>query len=145
MATIQVELVTPEKVVLQTSAESVVLPAFEGQMGVLPGHQPFLVELTPGEIRVTIEGEAICFAVAGGFAEVQRDRVSVFAETAEMADEIDTERALQALERGKSQMVQGRLEPMALAQAEAAIRRAQVRLRVAEMGRHRRAHKPQHG
>ena len=135
MGKLTVELVTPEKVVLQSAADSVVLPAFGGEMGVLPGHLPFLVELTPGEVRVTSEGEPLFFAIAGGFAEVQRDRVSVFAETAEMSDEIDTERARQALERNKAELGRGRLAPLALEQAEAAIRRAQVRLRVAEMRR----------
>lgn len=134
--TIQLEMVTPERVALQAEAEMIVLPAHEGEMGVLPGHAPFLVMLNPGEVRVTaLGGEKKHYAVGGGFAEVQPDKVSVFAETAELAAEIDAERARQALQRAKAQALAPGLDPLTLAQAEAAMRRAQVRLRVSELRR----------
>ena len=123
------ELVTPEKVAWSAPADFVVLPAYNGEMGVLPGHQSFLVQLTAGEVRVTAGGEVKNFAVSGGFAEVKNDTVSLFAETAEDAGQIDAERARQALEKAKA-VVHAGLDPMQLAQMEAAIRRAQVRLRV---------------
>lgn len=129
------EMVTPEKVALQGTAEFVVLPAFEGEMGVLPGHAPFLVALAPGAVRVTSGGEVKTFAVSGGFAEIKDNKVSLFAETAEMAGAIDAERARQALEKAKAQATRTDLDPLTLMQAEAAIRRAQVRLKVAEMRR----------
>lgn len=126
------ELVTPEKVAWSAPADLVVLPAFDGEMGVLPGHQPFLVRLKPGEVRVTGDGGAVKrFAVSGGFAEVKGDVVSLFAETAEEAEAIDAERARQALEKAKAEAKPG-LDPMQLAQIEASIRRAQVRLRVSK-------------
>jgi F-type H+-transporting ATPase subunit epsilon len=123
------ELVTPEKVAWSAPADFVVLPALEGEMGVLPGHAPYLVQLAPGEVRVTDKGETRRFAVSGGFAEVKDDKVELFAETAEMSDQIDAARAQQALEKAKAVVKPG-LDPMQLAEAEAAIRRAQVRLRV---------------
>lgn len=126
---ITLELVTPEKVAWSAPADFVVLPAFDGEMGVLPGHAPFLVQLTPGEVRVTDKGEVRRFAVSGGFAEVKDDKIELFAETAEMSDQIDAARAQQALEKAKAVVKPG-LDPMQLAAAEAAIRRAQVRLRV---------------
>ena len=129
------ELVTPEKVAWSAPADFVVLPASEGEMGVLPGHQSFLVQLTAGEVRVTEAGEVKRFAVSGGFAEIKENTVSLFAETAEMSDQIDAERAAQALERAKQQAVKPALDPMQLAEMEAAIRRAQVRLRVARHGK----------
>lgn len=132
---IALEMVTPEKVALQVAADFVVLPALEGEMGILPGHAPFLVALTPGEVRVTTGGEIKTFAVSGGFAEIKDNKVSLFAETAEMADAIDAERARQALEKAKAQATRTDLDPLTLMQAEAAIRRAQVRLKVAEMRR----------
>ena len=92
------ELVTPEKVAWSAPADFVVLPAFTGEMGVLPGHQPFLVQLSAGEVRVTDKGELKRFAVSGGFAEIKGDTVSLFAETAELAEQIDAARAHQALE-----------------------------------------------
>ena len=140
--TMTLEMVTPEKLTLQATVESIVLPAYEGEMGVLPGHIPFLVMLKAGEVRVTAGGELKSFAVAGGFAEIQKDKVSIFAETAEMAEEIDGERARQALERAKAEAAAVRGgDPLTLAQAQAAMQRAQVRLRVSEL-RRRRTHVP---
>lgn len=123
------ELVTPEKVAWSAPADFVVLPAYDGEMGVLPGHQSFLVQLAPGEVRVTVKDEVKHFAVSGGFAEIKNDTVSLFAETAEDAGQIDAERAHQALEKAKA-VVHAGLDPMQLAAMEAAIRRAQVRVRV---------------
>ncbi len=128
------ELVTPEKVAWSAPADLVVLPAHEGEMGVLPGHQSFLVQLTAGEVRVTAGGEVKHFAISGGFAEIKNDTVSLFAETAEDASQIDGERARQALEKAKA-VVHSGLDPMQLAAMEAAIRRAQVRVRVSRRGK----------
>src|SRR5712671_4193104 len=99
------ELVTPEKVAWSAPADLVVLSAFEGEMGVLPGHQPFLVQLAAGEVRVTDKGQVKRFAVSGGFAEIKDDTISLFAETAELADQIDAERAKQAFERAKAESI----------------------------------------
>jgi len=129
------ELVTPEKVAWSAPADFVVLPAFQGEMGVLPGHQSFLVQLSAGEVRITSGGEVKRFAVSGGFAEVKEDTISLFAETAEAAEQIDAERAHQALERAKAESTAPGLDPLVLTEMEAAIRRAQVRLRVARHGR----------
>lgn len=124
------ELITPEKVAWSASADFVVLPAFEGEMGVLPGHQSFLVQLTAGEVRVTDNGQVKSFAVSGGFAEIKEDAVSLFAETAEAAELIDAERAHQALERVKRAAAQVGMDSLQSAEMEAAMRRAQTRLRV---------------
>ncbi|MFA6315966.1 MAG: F0F1 ATP synthase subunit epsilon [Elusimicrobiota bacterium] len=137
MKKLRLEMVSPEHPVLSCEAEFVVLPGLEGEMGVLPGHAPFLVQLTTGGVRATINGDVVFFAVSGGFAEVEPDRVSLFVETAEMADAIDTERARQALERARaaahSRQQGGDL--LTLAEAESAMRRAQVRLQVAGLRR----------
>ena len=137
------ELVTPEKVAMQGQADFVVLPAFEGEMGVLPNHEPFLVQLTAGEVRVTENGQVRRFAVSGGFAEIKDNRVSLFAETAEMAEQIDAERAKQSLEKAKAEIAKKDIDPITLAAAEASLRRAQVRLLVATR-RHGSAVKPRH-
>ncbi|OGR47281.1 MAG: ATP synthase F1 subunit epsilon [Elusimicrobia bacterium GWC2_65_9] len=129
------ELVTPEKVAWSAGADFVVLPALEGEMGVLPGHQSFLVGLTAGEVRIKVKDEVQRFAVSGGFAEVKDDKIALFAETAEMSDQIDAERAKQALERAKLASVKPGLDPLQLAEMEAAIRRAQIRLRVVRHGK----------
>jgi F-type H+-transporting ATPase subunit epsilon len=136
------EFVTPEKVAWSAPADFVVLPAYNGEMGVLPGHQSFLVQLMSGEVRVTAGGEVRNFAVSGGFAEIKDDTVSLFAETAEDAGQIDSERARQALEKAKAVVKPG-LDPMQLAQMEAAIRRAQVRLRVSRRTKLPPPHNPE--
>lgn len=134
MAHLNLEILTPENTVLESpQVEFVVLPAFEGEMGILPGHLPILVQLKEGELRIHQGGEVKSFAVSGGFAQVSSGKISVFAETAEMAEEIDAEQARQALEKARAQLVQKGMDPLTLAQAEAAARRAAVRLKVAEM------------
>ncbi|MBI5244591.1 MAG: F0F1 ATP synthase subunit epsilon [Elusimicrobia bacterium] len=135
--TLTFEMITPERVVLSRPADFVVLPAYEGEMGVLPGHEPFIVQLQPGELRVTAGEEVVGYSISGGFAEVLGRKVSVFAETAEMASEIDVERARQGLERAKAALRVRTGGALSLDQAEAMIRREAVRLRVAELKRGR--------
>ncbi len=130
--TLTLEMITPEKVALQGQADFVVLPAQEGEMGILPGHAPFLVQLKAGEVRVTQNGGLSHFAVSGGFAEIRDDKVSLFAEAAELADQIDAERARQALEKAKAEISRKDIDPLTLAAAEAALRRAQIRLVISE-------------
>ena len=138
---IALEMTTPERLALQAEADFIVLPAFEGEMGILPDHAPFLVQLAPGEVRVTAGGKVSLFAVSGGFAEIRDNKVALFAETAEMATGIDEERARQALEKAKAELLRKDLDPLTLAAAEGALRRAQVRLRVARQ-RHGAGAKP---
>ncbi len=128
---LEVEMVTPEKISFREAADFVVIPAFQGELGVLPGHTPCLVQLKGGEVRVKKDGKVHHFAISGGFAEIKKNKVSLFAETAEMASEIDSERARQALERAKVEMSKEGLDPLTLAGAEASMRRAQIRLQVA--------------
>lgn len=131
MKTISLEIITPERSVLKEPVDSVVLPAFNGEYGILPGHTHFLAQLTAGELRIRKGGEVEYFAVSGGFAEVHPDRVEVFAETAEMSQEIDSERARLALERAKSGLAKA-VSQEEIEKAQAALRRALIRLRVAE-------------
>ena len=130
---ISLEMVTPEKTALKAAADFVVLPARQGELGVLPGHEPYFVELVEGEVRVTEGSEMKSFAIAGGFAEILKDRVSVFAETADLAEEIDAEAVRQEYERSKAKTTARDLDPLTLAAAEAATRLALAKLRVAEL------------
>lgn len=135
---LNVSILTPEKVVFETKADFVVFPAATGEMGILTNHLPVLAQLGLGEVRIESQGKTDVFAVLGGFAEVRDNKVSIFAETAEMASEIDAERARQAAERARQALrVAG--TTIDLAQAEAALQRAIVRLRVADMARRRRS------
>src|SRR5439155_6982684 len=88
---IAVEILTPERRVLQTQADSIVVPAANGELGILANHAPLVAQLQPGEIRLRTGNEMQHFAVSGGFVQVQNNHVNVLAETAEMAHEIDLE------------------------------------------------------
>jgi F-type H+-transporting ATPase subunit epsilon len=137
MAVLAVDILTPERRVLQTQADSVVVPASDGELGILKDHLPLVAELQPGEIRMRTGDDLQVFAVSGGFVEVQNNHVTVMAETAEMAHEIDVERARQAAERAKAAL-RAPIGTVDLAQAEAALRRALVRLRAVEAVRRHR-------
>ena len=134
-STFLLDIVTPEKTVLSTpSAVSVRLPGAMGGFGVLAGHAPLLADLGVGECIVRFEGgEQKLLALAGGFVDVTRTRVTVLADTAEFDNEIDVTRAEAALAKvqalvNSAEGGEGRQE------ASEALRRAQVRLRVAKGG-----------
>jgi len=135
---ISVDIVTPERRVLQTQADSVVVPAADGELGILANHTPLVAELKSGQIRMRAGEKTEFFAVSGGFVEVQNNHVVVMAETAEMAHEIDVERARQAAERAKAAL-RAPVGTVDLAQAQASLLRALARLRAVEAARaHRR-------
>lgn len=104
--TFQLEIVTPEKKVVETAAEEVQIPGKNGYLGVLPGHAPLITELAVGEIKYRANGEQR-LAVAWGFAEVLPDKVTILAETAERPEEIDVERARRAKQRAEHRLTSG--------------------------------------
>ena len=129
MKKIALEIVSPERLVLKEDVDFIALPAYEGEMGVLPGHTPILAQLSIGQMRYKKGDQTETLSLSGGFAEIHPDKVEVFAETAEMAKEIDSERARLALERAKTQITKA-ATPQDLVAAQAALRRALLRLRV---------------
>jgi F-type H+-transporting ATPase subunit epsilon len=138
MKSFELEIINPERVVFKGTASSLVVPAFEGKLGVLAGHAPMVAQLLPGEVKVELdapaEGEtALFFAVSGGYAEIMQKRTRLFVETAEIADEINAERARIAMERAKNQVKQG----AEIQKMQTAMQRALVRLRVAEKSKQR--------
>jgi F-type H+-transporting ATPase subunit epsilon len=104
VATVHVELVSVERLLWSGEASMVIARTTEGELGVLPGQAPLLGELAAGgAVRIREEGgEELAFAVHGGFLSVTEDGVSILAEIAERAEEIDVARAEQALERARS-------------------------------------------
>src|ERR1700745_563636 len=92
----QLEIVTPEKLVVKDRAEEMQIPGKNGYLGILPGHAPLITELAVGEITYRNDGYTHRIAVAWGFAEVLPDKVTILAETAERPDEIDVKRAQEA-------------------------------------------------
>jgi len=127
-STIRLELVTPERLVLSEEVDEVVLPGYEGEFGVLPGHTQFLAILNIGILWYR-KGSAIRkVAVGGGFAEVNHDRVVVMADTAERADEIDVERAQRARDRAEARLKELSLDDETYAKAYGELQRALVRM-----------------
>jgi F-type H+-transporting ATPase subunit epsilon len=128
--TFQFEIVTPEKLVVRDVAEEMQIPAKNGYIGVLPGHAPLITELAVGEISYRNNGYTHHLAVAWGFAEVLPDKVTILAETAERAEEIDVKRAEEAKHRAEERLKSGNTETD-FARAENALQRAETRLQVA--------------
>jgi F-type H+-transporting ATPase subunit epsilon len=122
-----VQLVAADRSVWSGEATIVIARTVDGDLGVLPGHEPMLAELASGVVLArTTDGEVVAAAVHGGFISVENDTVSLLAEVAELAHEIDVERARAALERAAN----GRTaDEESLVEAQ---KRAETRLRAAE-------------
>jgi F-type H+-transporting ATPase subunit epsilon len=105
--TFQLEIVTPEKKVVDTTAEEVQIPGKNGYLGILPGHAPLITELAVGEITYRENSTERHLAVAWGFAEVLPDKVTILAETAERPSEIDVDRARKSKERAEQRLTSG--------------------------------------
>lgn len=133
-ATFPLDIVTPERTVLSDTVVSVQVPAVDGSLGILAGHAPLLAELGVGEAVIRLpSGAEEHLALAGGFVEVSRERVTVLADTAEFTSEIDATRAEEALGRAR-ELLSNLGGDGDLDQANAAVRRAQNRLRLAQGG-----------
>ena len=133
---LHLEIVTPEKLAYEGEVDSVQLPGSEGELGVLPHHAPLISTLGAGELRLRKGGEDEYFAIVGGFLQVLPDKVVVMAETADMASEIDLERAQEARQKAEQVLESGYVEGADLAAARASLQAALIRIRVAER-RHR--------
>lgn len=129
--TFQLEIVTPEKLVVRDSAEEAQIPGLNGYLGILPGHAPLITELGAGEISYRSGGQSHRFSLAWGFAEVLPDRVTVLAETVERAEEIDVLRAQQELSNAEASLKSAQDE-QDFATATGKIQRAQARLNAAQ-------------
>jgi F-type H+-transporting ATPase subunit epsilon len=128
VAELTVSLVAADREVWSGTARSVVAKTAEGDIGILPGHEPVLALLVPGVVRIdAVDAGPVVAAVHGGFFSVDSNAVAILAETAELAAEIDVARARDALERARS----GGDDP----QEQAAVRRAESRIRAAEGAR----------
>jgi len=131
MDTFQLEIVTPEKRVVDTAAEEVQIPGKNGYLGVLPGHAPLITELAVGEVSFLSQAKEERLAVAWGFAEVLPDKVTILAETAERPGEIDVERARKAKQRAEERLSSG--DPnVDVERCLDALHKAETRLDVAE-------------
>ena len=137
---LQCDIVTQEKTVFSAEVDAVNLPGSEGRMGILPNHTALLTTLGYGEVIILTGEQEEYFAIGGGFAEVQPDRVIILADSAEHAEEIDVERAERARETAEKFMAEGVPEdPERYAQIRASLARAQIRVDIGRRRRRRRA------
>jgi F-type H+-transporting ATPase subunit epsilon len=128
--TFQLEIVTPEKLVVNEPVEEAQIPGLGGYLGILPGHAPLITELAVGVITYRAQGVTKSLSVAWGFAEVLPDKVTMLAETAERPEEIDVARAQKAKERAE-QMLKSNDPQLDYDRAQDALQRAETRLKVA--------------
>jgi F-type H+-transporting ATPase subunit epsilon len=128
--TFQLEIVTPEKKVVDTTAQEVQIPGKNGYLGILPGHAPLITELAVGEITFRENSTQQRLAVAWGFAEVLPNKVTILAESAERPAEIDVARARKAKERAEQRLTSGDIS-VDVERALDSLHRAESRLDVA--------------
>jgi F-type H+-transporting ATPase subunit epsilon len=134
--TLRVEVVTAERELYSGEADMVSAPGVEGQLGILPSHAPLLTFLAPGELRIVLREQEEPLFVAGGFLEVFNNTVTVLADHAEHAENIDQSRAEEARRRAQERLTHAQDE-RERAELQGALERAVARLRIAELA-HRR-------
>jgi F-type H+-transporting ATPase subunit epsilon len=134
---IKLEIVTVERKLYEDDVDMVIAPGSEGVLGILPHHTPLLTSLTYGELIARKGDREEAFSIGGGYMDVQPNKVTVLADVAEQADEINVERARAARDRARQQIEAGNLSLDDMIRAEAAMRRALIRLKVGERRRNR--------
>ena len=137
-----VDIVTAERLVLsEEGIDEVVAPGIEGELTVLPMHAPLLTMIKPGVMRIKRGNDETDMAITGGFLEVRDDRVTILADAAERAEEIDVARAEEARRRAEQQL-ERREADVDLARVSAELQKALIRLKVAERRRRRTGTRP---
>ena len=133
MAKLTLRVITPDRIVLDTQAETVRVPGVDGSMGFLPRHANLVSALDVGDLVWREGGQEKHLFVSGGFVEIKQDTVRVVSEAGERPEDIDVERAREAEKRARERLDQGRdvKAGVDILRAELALRRAQVRLRMA--------------
>jgi F-type H+-transporting ATPase subunit epsilon len=133
MKTIHLDIVTPDGSAFSGDVESIVIPAWEGQLGILPGREPLVAALQAGELRYRRDGKEELMAVSGGFAQIDPKKVVVLAETAELAKQIDEVRAKAKLHE-KQEALKGasHLDETQVSAMQASLLKELIRIKIAE-------------
>jgi F-type H+-transporting ATPase subunit epsilon len=135
MATLKLEIVTPEAKIYSEDVNMVTLPGSEGELGVYPKHVPLLTTLKPGELRVVKDGRETALAVGEGFVEIKTDAVSVLTDMALEAEKIDVEAAEKAVARAQAAMKED-LGAEEVAAIQASLQKALAQLHVKRRRHH---------
>tara|TARA_B110000263_G_scaffold172096_1_gene150048 strand:+ start:217 stop:645 length:429 start_codon:yes stop_codon:yes gene_type:complete len=137
---LSIEIITAEQIVqTEDNLDVLVVPGSDGQLAILPRHAPLMTTLDYGELIFKKGSEETSFAISGGFLEVHSDKVTILADVAENADQIDIERAKEARKRAQDRINDAQNEQLIvdLARAQASLQRALLRLNIAEKRRRR--------
>jgi F-type H+-transporting ATPase subunit epsilon len=133
--TFQLEVVTPQRLIISEEVEELVAPGTEGYFGVWPGHTPFMTTLKIGELSYKRRGDERFLAVSWGYAEIRPEKAIILVETAERAEEIDRARAEESRVRAEERLRRWGDATIDFARAQAALERALTRVSVAAKGR----------
>lgn len=130
MATLRLEVVTPEEKAYSDDVDMVVIPGVEGELGVLPMHVPLMTQLLPGSLRILKDGKQSELVIGNGFAEVTQTTVSILTDMAMEEQAIDEVAADEALKRAETALKDKSLQGDDLADVEAALLRSRALLRI---------------
>jgi F-type H+-transporting ATPase subunit epsilon len=136
MATLRLEIVTPEGQAYKDDVDMVILPGSEGELGIYPAHAPLMTQLAPGEVRILKEGRQKELVVGSGFAEITQTRVSVITDSALEDQFIDEKVTEEAIHRAEAALKDKNLASDEAAEAEAALARSLAQLRFKRRRRH---------
>lgn len=136
MATLHLEIVTPEARIYEADVDQVIVPGVEGELGILPHHVSLMTQLHPGELRLYQNGKESRFAVGEGFLEVRPDKVSVLTDMAVHEHEIDEKAVEEAIARAEQEMAQEHLGHEELATVQASLQKSLAKLRVKRRHHH---------
>ncbi|HEX7928131.1 MAG TPA: F0F1 ATP synthase subunit epsilon [bacterium] len=135
MANLQLQIITPQKEVLAAETAFVVLPGMMGELGILPDHIPLVTTLDSGVLRYGRDGREVAVAIHYGYAEVESNKVTVLAEMAELAEDIDRARAANAEQKARTQLQsllkEQQVEEYRMKKYESKLKRATIRQMVA--------------
>ncbi len=137
-----VDIVTAERLVYsEEGVDRMVVPGIEGELGILPRHAPLLTMIQPGVLRIVKGNDEMDMAISGGFLEVRQNRVTILADSAERAEEIDIARAEEARQRAQRRLEE-RTAEMDLSRTEASLARSLARIKAVERRRRRSGIRP---
>ncbi|MBK7748353.1 MAG: ATP synthase F1 subunit epsilon [Candidatus Obscuribacter sp.] len=135
--TINLKIITPERIVFESPVDQVTAVSRDGELTILPGHEPLVTPLAIDVMRFKRQGEEETAAIIGGIMEVSTSEVTIMSDMAEMDVEIDETRAKQAKEKAEAEKIQ-KTDKMDVYVSEMALSRAMARLRAAELGKLRK-------
>ena len=134
MKLLDVEIVTAEKTIFSGQASLILVPGIEGELGILSSHAPIITELYPGEVLIRNEQEELSLVLSGGFLEVFNDKVTILADAAERTNEINIEKAKEAIQKAEK-IVDSKGSDIDIQKALFVIRASKAQLRIANRRR----------